>query len=302
MGQTKMPDWCNWSYTTPHGFTLRGQHTPPRGKPVLHFIHGNSYSGLTYLPMWQALYDDFDIFLHDVQGHGNSDNGGRFAGWNESARLATDVVDQVLIPTFGAVPIIGCGHSFGGILTLLMSSQQPAMFDQLILLDPILFPRRMLFAMRLLGSLGLYARNPYARKARKRRSVWATPEEAYTGLQNRGMFRGWHDDALQAYVSFAMHEDINGQWALKCPPNREAEIFSSYADGLWRYLRRDLAVPTQIWVGQQTYPFARKALARLQSFNNKVQLHWVEGGHCFMLERPEQSARHIRHALQHYVY
>ena len=30
-----------WSHDTSAGFTLRGWHTPPSGKPLLHFLHGN---------------------------------------------------------------------------------------------------------------------------------------------------------------------------------------------------------------------------------------------------------------------
>lgn len=297
-------EWCDWAYQTKHGFTLRGKSTRPRGKPLLHFIHGNSYSGLTYLPMWQVLSEDFDIFLHDAQGHGDSDNGDLFVGWNESARLAGEVIDQVVKPRFGSVPMFGCGHSFGGILTLLLSTQQPSLFNQLLLLDPILFSRRMLVALRVLRTLGLYTRNPYAQKARRRRSMWANAEDAYAGLLDRGMFRGWHPHALRAYVDLAMQATLNEQnggeqWGLKCPPTREAEIFSSYADGLWPALTGDLATPTQIWVGKKTYPFARKALVRLQAMNSKVQLHWVEGGHCFMLEQPETTATQIRNTLKH---
>ena len=289
--------WQTWAYPTRSNFTLRGQYTAPRGKPVLHFIHGNSYSGLTYLPLWEALYQDFDIFLHDAQGHGDSDEGGAFVGWNESAELALEVAASVLQPTYGNVPVYGCGHSFGGILTLLMSEQQPALFDELVLLDPILFLPSMIVPMRVLSALQLYALNPYAKRARRRRSVWLDAQNAYQGLHQRGMFRGWSDDALHAYVAHAMAAGEDGQWQLKCSPAREAEIFSSYARGLWPYITKRLAVPTHVWGGQKTYPFVRKALAKWQQANQKVDLAWLDGGHCFMLEQPQLTANAVREKL-----
>ncbi|NUL20695.1 alpha/beta hydrolase, partial [Agrobacterium tumefaciens] len=69
-----------WSHSTSAGFTLRGWHGQPSGKPLLHFLHGNGFCGRTYTPLLQALAEDFDLWLCDIQGHGDSDHGGRFLG------------------------------------------------------------------------------------------------------------------------------------------------------------------------------------------------------------------------------
>lgn len=293
-------EWQNWQFETSYGFTLRGRCTASRGLPVIHFIHGNSYCGLTYLPLWEALYPHFDIFLHDVQGHGDSDEGGTFIGWNRSAELAVEVAKQELLPRFGNVPVIGCGHSFGGIVTVLMSEQEPALFNQLLLLDPILFPRRMIWPMQILSMLRLYPLNPYAKRARKRRSSWPDASSAWEGLHQRGMFRGWTDDALHAYVNHAMEKNEEGVWALKCSPRREAELFSSYARGLWRYLY-SMKVPATIWIGRQTYPFVRLSAAKLAARNKRIALKWVDGGHCFMQEQPEQTAADMLAAVPEFT-
>lgn len=292
-----MLDWQSWHYQSDYHFTIRGQYTEPRGKPVLHFIHGNSYSGLTYLPLWQRLYPHFDIFLHDAQGHGDSDHGGGFIGWNESAELAVEIARTKLPQLYGNAPVYGVGHSFGGILSLLMSQRQPTLFNELVLLDPILFLPSMIIPMRGLSWLHLYSLNPYAKRARRRRSTWPTRDQALAGLHQRGMFKGWHDEALQAYVDHAMHEGESGQWELKCLPEREAEIFSSYARGLWPYITRQLHVPTHVFGGLQTYPFVRKSLEKWQQRNDKVQLSWCPGGHCFMLEAPQETAAAIINVL-----
>lgn len=296
-----MIEWLQWQHTTSQHFTLRGYYTAARGKPVVHFIHGNSYSGLTYLPLWEALYPYFDIFLHDAQGHGDSDEGGAFVGWNESAELALTVAEEWLPQLYGKVPIYGCGHSFGGILTLLMTKQRPHLFNELVLLDPILFLPSMIMPMRILSWFGVYSLNPYAKRARRRRSVWPNRDAALAGLQERGMFRGWEPSALGAYVDHAMSVQHDGQqqrsWGLKCSPQREAEIFSSYARGLWPAITQHLQTPTHVWGGQETYPFLHKSLRKWRQSNSKVQLDWVPGGHCFMLQHPKQVADQIRQRL-----
>ena len=77
-----------WSHESSAGFTLRGWHTPPSGKPLLHFIHGNGFCTRTYEPMLEKLAGHFDHWLCDMQGHGDSDHGGAFRGWEEEARRA----------------------------------------------------------------------------------------------------------------------------------------------------------------------------------------------------------------------
>ncbi|TKA89090.1 alpha/beta fold hydrolase, partial [Halopseudomonas bauzanensis] len=52
-----------WSHSCSAGFTLRGWHSPPSGKPLLHFIHGNGFCCRTYEPMLALLAEHFDLWL-----------------------------------------------------------------------------------------------------------------------------------------------------------------------------------------------------------------------------------------------
>lgn len=285
--------WLRWQFNAPEGFTLKGVRTPARGLPVLHFIHGNSYSGLTYLPLWQQLAPHFDIFLHDAQGHGDSEHGGKFVGWSRSGELAAHAWQQYA-DEYPNVPHIGMGHSFGGTLTSLMSSVDKNLFQQLLLLDPMLFPQSMIRWALPLGRVGL---NPVAKKARKRRMSWPDYESAVNALRGRGMFRGWQDDALAAYVEHAMKPTSEGV-ELKCLPEREAEVFSTYVPKLWRELAQ-VSVPTYVWIGKNTYPFLNKSMSAWKAAHPKLSISTVEGGHCFMQEDPKTIAAQIRAVVAH---
>ena len=83
-----------WSHPTSAGFTVRGWHSVPSGRPLLHFLHGNGFCGRTYEPMLRHLAGHFDLWLSDVQGHGDSDHGGIFIGWNRNAELAVEARPQ----------------------------------------------------------------------------------------------------------------------------------------------------------------------------------------------------------------
>ena len=279
-----------WSHDTSAGFTLRGWHTPPSGKPLLHFLHGNGFCGRTYEPLLRLLAADFDLWLCDVQGHGDSDHGGRFHGWNRSAELAVEAFASGRA-AFGAVPCFALGHSFGGVLTSLMLAQQPQLFQRAVLLDPVLFTPAMIGVMALSDVVGLIRRNTLASKAHKRRSSWPDRASAHAALHGRGMFRGWTEEAFAAYIQHALKDSDKGV-ELKCRPSREADIFSSFPKRLWPSLAK-VATPTQVLYGQRSYPFVAKSVARWCAGNGHVSGHVVAGGHCFMQEQPEDTATRV---------
>ena len=290
-----MMDLIPWSYSTQHGFTLRGFYSPPSGKAVLHILHGNGYCSRMYQPFLAQLLPHFDLFLSDAQGHGDSDHGGAFVGWNQSADLALDAwfAHRHL---FFDVPSYGVGHSFGGVLTALMNSKTPSPFDAVVLLDPVLFTPGLLAVMQALDWLGFYKKNPMAKKALNRRQHWPDKESAYSYLHQRGMFKNWQDDALASYIDHALHHTDEGL-VLKCKAEREAEIFASYPKQLWKQLQQPCSRTLLIY-GDKTYPFVSKSAEKWCKLNQAVQLHEVKGGHCFMQENPNSSALLVREFLQ----
>lgn len=280
----------SWSHACSGGFTLRGWHSPPSGKPLLHFLHGNGYCGRVYEPLLARLAEDFDLWLCDVQGHGDSDHGGRFHGWNRSAELAMEAF-AVGRAAFAEVPAFAVGHSFGGVLSSLMLAQQPQLFQRAVLLDPVLFTPAMIGVMALSDVVGLSRRNSLASKARQRRGQWPDRAAAHAALHGRGMFRGWDEAAFAAYIAHALKDTEHGV-ELKCRPSREADIFASFPKRLWPSLAK-VVTPTQVLYGQRSYPFVAKSVARWCAGNAHVHAQVVAGGHCFMQEQPQDSAARI---------
>ena len=280
-----------WSHPTSAGFTLSGWHTPPSGKPLLHFLHGNGFCGRTYEPMLADLAEHFDLWLCDAQGHGDSEHGGRFHGWNRSAELAVEAFEAGR-GIFGEVPRFALGHSFGGVLISLILARQPQLFQRAVLLDPVLFSQTMMGVMALSELVGLHRRNVMAKKSASRRRHWPDRANAFALLQGKGIFRGWTDAALQAYVDHALKDSAEGGVELKCRPSREVDIFSSFPRRLWPSLAK-IAVPTLLLYGDKTYPFVGQSARRLARLNAAVSIAEVHGGHCFMQEHPEDAAARV---------
>lgn len=285
-----------WSHPLPHfDLTLRGWFTPPRGKPVIHFLHGNGFCGRTYEPMLKLLAEDFDLWLSDTQGHGDSDPGRAFHGWNRNAHMALEAF-KAHRQQFGEVPIFAAGHSFGAVLTTLMLAEPGQPFQKAVLLDPVFFPPAMgaLLVFAQMAGFAKYA--PLARASIRRRRTWPNREEAFRALYGRGTYRGWDDTALRAFVDHALRDCPDGSVELKCDPAQEARIFSSGPRGLWRAVRR-VPIPTLIAFGKQTFPFVRQSVPRAVKLNPHLQASMLDGGHCFMQEHPAVAAKAIRDFL-----
>lgn len=279
-----------WSHPAREGFTLRGWHTPPSGKPLLHFMHGNGFCGRVYEPMLRHLSLGFDLWLSDAQGHGDSDHGERFVGWNRSADLAVEAL-KAQGQAFADVRHVAAGHSFGGVLTALITGEHRGLFERVVLLDPVLFSPTMLMGMSLGELTGVIRHTPLARQARARRDHWPSRAEAQAALTGRGTYKGWTDDAMQAFVTHAL-ADLDDGVRLKCQPSREAEIFSSGPDRLWSVLGR-VRTPVLMLHAQHTFPFVAEAAQRWRQINDAVETREVPGGHCFMQEDPAHAAEQV---------
>lgn len=277
-----------WSHPTSAGFTLRGWHSAPSGRPLLHFLHGNGFCGRTYEPMLRQLAEHFDLWLSDAQGHGDSDHGGKFVGWNRSADLAVEAI-KAQGQAFTGVPWFAAGHSFGGVLTSLIVAEQPKLFQAAVLLDPVLFTPSMLLGASVAELTGVMRHTPLARQARGRRDHWASRDEARANLTGRGTYKGWADEAMDAFLTHAL-ADVEDGVRLKCRPSREADIFGSMPDRLWSLLAR-VRTPVHVLHARHTFPFVSESVARWTGLNDHVSAQQVPGGHCFMQEHPADAAR-----------
>jgi pimeloyl-ACP methyl ester carboxylesterase len=283
-------DLERWQHADPeHGLTLRGWRTPSRGRPLLHVLHGNGLCARTYAPMLAPLAERFDLWLCDAQGHGDSDAGERFLGWNANAAMVARAF-RAHHPK-PHVPAFAVGHSFGGVTTALMAAADPSLFQRLVLLDPVIYTPLVAASVALLERTGLQGLLPLVRATRRRRTRWPSRDDAFARFRGRGVFADWRDDALRAYVDHGLREDGEGV-TLKCPTSIEATIFSSGPVGLWRQLDR-LATPTLLIHGDRTLPFVGPSARRLAARHPHVHVDAIQGSHCFMLAQPEATAARV---------
>ncbi len=264
---------------------------------TVHFLHGNGFAVRTYEGMLEKLIQDENLLLQDAAGHGLSPAGPEFVGWNGSAARFHESLTR-LREQYHLGSLIGMGHSFGGCMTLLMSAKDPSLFRYNILLDPALYPPRMIWILRGVRMSGMRHKLPLVRQTERRRDSWSSAEEAFNSLKGRGTFKGWEDQGLRDYVEYSTHDDDNGQRVLNCPTWLEAAVFGSAPRRLWSTLKK-VTTPTYILWGTDTYDTFRESYQLINRINPNVHLVEVKGGHCFMQQFPEQTAKLVRGIMDH---
>ncbi len=198
------------------------------------------------------------------------------------------------LQTLGYAGAVGMGHSLGGVLTLFMAAKYPRLFSALVLMDPVIFPRRILWPMQVLRILRLQSRFPLVQAARRRRRVFSSREAMLAHYQRRSFFARWDVRALEAYVRYGTREREDGRVELAYPPEWEAAIFASVPTDVWRWIPR-VTLPVLVLYGEHSNTFRRPALRRLR--RNWPHARFVpipDAGHMVPVERPEETAAAIR--------
>ncbi|MBL4607702.1 MAG: alpha/beta hydrolase [Pseudomonadales bacterium] len=277
-----------WAFPFEENAFLRGVKTEGLKNSTVHFLHGNGLCGKTYWPMLKGLTEQYALMLHDCVGHGDSDPGRGFISWEQSAEHAYDVIQYDISRGVLTGPLLGLGHSFGGVLTLKLAAKYPELFHSVIVMDPIIMPEAFIV-------MSADMPNPLADKTRKRRNHWDTPEQAFTYFRGKMAYKDWSDESLNGFIAHALCGNKDGGLSLKCPPSVEADIFSSRPEALWDDIRR-INVPTTILYGDNSYPFMESACQQAGE-NPHVTIEKLEGSHCFMLENTSMACERV---LFHY--
>lgn len=257
------------------------------GQPA-HLAPANGFPPQVYLPLLRPLWTQIRVYATIPLPMRTQTPPPRCLDWKA---LADEMAGH--LQRAGLAGLVGLGHSMGGTLSVFAAARQPGLFRALVLLDPVIFPYRILAPLALLRALGLKDRFPLAVQARRRRDRFASPEEAGARYRRHPFFRHWHPEALAAYLTHGLRPTAAGGWQLAYPPAWEAAIFASTPLDVWRWVPR-VRVPTLVVYGERSNTFRPAALRRLQRHWPHARFVALPGaGHMFPMERPEETAQVI---------
>ncbi len=192
----------------------------------------------------------------------------------------------------GHQQVIGVGHSMGGVATMLAAADEPHLFRGIAMLDPVMLPPYVLWMIRLLRPFGV-SMVPLSKKARNRRRLFNSVDEAFDYWRDKRAFRDWSDEVLRRYAEGLLVDDPSSQGVqLVWEPEWEAHYYDSIATHLWRTLRRlpkDLPVlVVRGGTSDTLFPSAVKQIKRTLPHVQVVELPGL--GHLFPQARPQLTS------------
>ncbi len=256
--------------------------------PQAHFLHGNGFCAGTYSPFIQYLIKDFHIFASDVRGHGGSDQPDiqRIRSWTGFAEDLKALIEQTMSP-----PIIGMGHSLGAVTTYIAAAKYPHLFAAIVLIDPVILPKRVLWLLAAVKLLGLGRNIPLAKTARRRRRTFQGKKEALRLFTaGRGIFKTWSKEFVHAYLECGLLEKDSNRAVLRCDPELEAQIFESVPIDVWRYAKK-ISCPVLAIRGELSDTFLVDPAERLKDRISDYELKTIpDSGHFIPMEKPQACA------------
>lgn len=197
-------------------------------------------------------------------------------------------------------PVIGVGHSIGGVVTLRAAMKEPDKFRALVLLDPVLLVPAYMVGWNIVRAIGLGEKlHPLIATAKKRRRLFDDLDSVFEGYRKRDVFRYMSDQSLNAYINGIAKPKADGGYELVYSPEWESHIYMTGLRDfdLWRGLPR-FDVPTLILRGAETDTFLENAEILIKKKNPKVQVHTMEKAtHLLPLEYPQEVAKIIKDFL-----
>lgn len=256
-------------------------------REIIHFAHANGFPARTYGKLFAALQPEFEIGY--LERHGHNPDYPVTDGWD---RLRDEL--RAEIEKRYTRPVVGIGHSLGGILHFLVAVEKPELYSRIILLDAPLISRLSSNALWMLKTFKLIDRYSPSQMTRFRRRTWPNREEAYEHFKQKEKFAAFDDQVVRDYIEHGLVKGEEG-FELFFTPRVEARIYRTIPHNLPRFRGR-LCIPADYIGGTDS---REGRLARLDYMKKHFPFgfHSIGGSHLFPLEKPVETAATIREII-----
>ncbi len=263
-------------------------------KPALHFTHANGIPSASYQKLFRFLSNDFNVKAIPMIGLDPH--------YPVEYRWEA-LVDQVILDIEQQFPqqqVIGLGHSFGSLLTLMAAYKKPQLFSQVIIMDPpfVIGPKAFLFeALQKLGSKSVDKLTPAAVTV-KRRDHWESLEQASQTLRPNRIFKDFDEQCFADFIECGLKVDpIRSGVTLAVPKQTEAKIFRTVPAWWWRTPRKAPKMPIHLITAKNSH-FYKQGLPQGVKKTYGINYSVLEGSHMFPLEKPEQTADFVQQLIE----
>lgn len=261
--------------------------------PMLHFAHANGFPSATYRKLFENLAGRHHVVSMDARPLWPGSEPVALRDW----WLFVDDL-RAELDHRGLRGIVGVGHSLGAATSLLAAAADPGLFSAVVAIDPLLMTGIHSLFWRVVKAVGLQARVPIVRGARRRREVWSDRQEVRAAYSGKAVFATWHSEVLEDYVVAGTVELPRGGVGLRYPREWEARIFAAAPHDLWKELRK-VSVPTLFVQGGTSDTLLDAARRRIEREVPGARTVVIPGASHFVpMEQPAQLARLMEDFLE----
>jgi pimeloyl-ACP methyl ester carboxylesterase len=268
------------------------EHLGGRGQ-LVHIAPANGFPIETYTPLTDALLKNYQVIHLPPRGvwEGEQPPTKRINWKNMVAKDLIAGIEQHQL-----TDLIGIGHSFGGVATLLTGLAMPQRFKAIILLDPTIFHMKLMWMMWL--SVVLKQNNPLAKGANRRRDHFDSYDDADQRLRKKAIFADWDEQSFQGYID-SMRVDPAGGVRLKWAKQWEAYYFNTIYTNTWRDIPKLKGkFPILTIRGGTSDTLSAESGRKMQKLLPDMVYHEIDGhGHLFPQSAPHQTAQIIEKFL-----
>jgi pimeloyl-ACP methyl ester carboxylesterase len=256
---------------------------------MIHFAHANGFPSDCYHMMFNELRVAYDVNYVSMVGH--SDDYPISENWSH---LVDELIESVMYHRQS--PVVGVGHSLGGVLTLLAASKRPDLFKQVILLDAPVFGFSKSMTIRLIKGLGLIHLATPSKRSAKRKAIWNNLEEAKAYFLKKPLYQSFHPECLEDYLQHALIQRADKKYQLRFCREKESLIFKTVPHSVYRNIKK-LSVPVSLIYSESSHIITAYELRNMKK-KFGVITYACKGSHLFPLEHPKQTAALIQNAIE----
>jgi pimeloyl-ACP methyl ester carboxylesterase len=262
-------------------------------RPILHFVHANSYPAGTYRVFFEHLRTNYDVRALDMHAHNPA-----YPVSNGWPGLARELIDE--LTSRYDQPVILAGHSMGGMLSLMVAKARPDLVRCVVLLDAPVVAGWRAVLLRAAKRVGMDKKFSPAQFSEKRRHLWPDAEAAYRHYAAKKMFAVWPPEVLRDYVEHGMAPHPQGV-TLRFTRETETAVYRSLPHHIGAMVRRSFPVPVGFVGGVDSVECRQAGLAATRRLVGR-HFSQISGGHLFPMESPALAASAVHRMIQSLIH
>lgn len=255
----------------------------------IYFAHANGFPAGSYNKMFTGLRQHgYAVDYLDQHAHNS-----RFPVNNHWEYLVDELIFE--LEQRYARPVIGVGHSLGGVLCSFAAARRPELFSSVVMLDSFVLNGAEKVAVSLAKRLGMIDHMTPAGRTRDRRERWRNVTEAREYFSHKKLFRYFDAECMDDYLKAGLTSDSQGL-SLSYKAAIEVSIYRNMPHRVPTDYHR-FTTPTGLIYGDHSNVMISHRV-RTAERNTRLIMQKVTGSHMFPLEHPQTTANHIHRMVK----